>query len=189
MQEITIPTSALVRLFDYLPNPDDPGPVGPAGPIIRELDWMLLNPQPLPPREMLTPRLFRHLGPEWGPRPEPWLWAVVARAVITEHLDRLTMAGIIIVSGDTEHPVRVLTESLSAFTDEICGTPPHKGPFPGPWGPLLDTDTLHPVNLILAGIQFQKAADSLQSHPLHDAVDQAAERLLREGFDRLGSLG
>lgn len=71
MLEITVPTSALVKLFDYLPNPDDPDPVGPAGPVIRGLDWVLLNPQPLPPREVLVPRLVRHLGAEWGPRPEP----------------------------------------------------------------------------------------------------------------------
>jgi hypothetical protein len=189
MLEITVPTSALVKLFDYLPNPDDPDPVGPAGPVIRGLDWVLLNPQPLPPREVLVPRLVRHLGAEWGPRPEPWVWASTTRAVITAHLDRFTMAGIIIVSGDTEHPVQVITKSLSTVVDELCGTPPHKGPFPALWGPLLDTGTLHPVNLVIAGIQFQKAADALQDHPLHDALDQAAERLLGEGFNRLGSPG
>jgi hypothetical protein len=116
------------------------------------------------------------------------VWASATRAVITAHLDRFTMAGIIIVSGDTEHPVRVITESLSTFIDELCGTPPHKGPFPGPWGPLLDSDTLHPVNLVIAGIQFQKAAVALDGHPLRGALDNAAERLLGEGFNRLGSL-
>jgi hypothetical protein len=187
MREITIPTAALVKLFDYLPNPDDAEPGGPAGPVMRRLDWVLRGPQPLPPREQLASQLIRQLGAEWGPRPEPWLWSTTTRAVISQHLDRFTMAGIIIVSGDNEHPARVINESLSALIDNFCGTPPFKGPFPGPWGPLLDSETLHPVNLIMAGIQFQKAAGAFDGHPLHDALDQAAERLLGEGFNRLGS--
>src|SRR4051812_5893081 len=57
------------KQFDYYPNPDDPGdsnhpfgPYGPHGPILhnvldfqrlRQLDWVSLNPQPLPPKESL----------------------------------------------------------------------------------------------------------------------------------------
>jgi hypothetical protein len=57
--------AALVRLLDAVlyPNPDDPGdpsspwgPYGPIGPVIsgllRDLSWVLLNPQPLPPRDL-----------------------------------------------------------------------------------------------------------------------------------------
>ena len=52
-------------VFDAVlyPHPDDPGdpsspwgPYGPIGPVIsgllRDLSWVLLNPQPLPPREI-----------------------------------------------------------------------------------------------------------------------------------------
>ena len=61
-QPINVPRAALVRLLDAVlyPNPDDPGdprspwgPYGPIGPVIsgllRDLSWVLLNPQPLPP--------------------------------------------------------------------------------------------------------------------------------------------
>src|ERR687890_307193 len=64
-QPINVSRAALVRLLDAVlyPNPDDPGdpsspwgPYGPIGPVIsgvlRELSWVLLNPQPLPPREI-----------------------------------------------------------------------------------------------------------------------------------------
>src|SRR5215208_2672803 len=64
-QPINVTRAALVRLRDALlyPNPDDPGdpsspwgPYGPIGPVIsgllRDLSWVLLNPQPLPPREI-----------------------------------------------------------------------------------------------------------------------------------------
>src|SRR5215204_2101655 len=62
-QPINLTRAALVRLLDAVlyPNPDDPGdpsspwgPYGPIGPVIsgllRDLSWVLLNPQPLPPR-------------------------------------------------------------------------------------------------------------------------------------------
>src|SRR5215204_2144592 len=64
-QPINLTRAALVRLLDAVlyPNPDDPGdssspwgPYGPIGPVIsgllRDLSWVLLNPQPLPPREI-----------------------------------------------------------------------------------------------------------------------------------------
>src|SRR5215218_8442157 len=64
-ESINVSRAALLRLLDALlyPNPDDPGdpsspwgPYGPIGPVIsgllRDLSWVLLNPQPLPPREI-----------------------------------------------------------------------------------------------------------------------------------------
>ncbi len=64
-QTINVTRATLVRLLDAVlyPNPDDPGdpsspwgPYGPIGPVIsgllRDLSWVLLNPQPLPPREI-----------------------------------------------------------------------------------------------------------------------------------------
>src|ERR671920_2205108 len=64
-QPINVTRAALVRLLDAVlyPNPDDPGdpsspwgPYGPNGPVIggvlRDLSWVLLNPQPLPPRDI-----------------------------------------------------------------------------------------------------------------------------------------
>ena len=64
-QPINFTRAALVRLLDAVlyPNPDDPGdpsspwgPYGPIGPVVsgllRDLSWVLLNPQPLPPRDI-----------------------------------------------------------------------------------------------------------------------------------------
>jgi hypothetical protein len=64
-EPINVTKAALVKLLDAVlyPNPDDPGdpsspwgPYGPIGPVIsgalRDLSWVLLNPQPLPPREI-----------------------------------------------------------------------------------------------------------------------------------------
>src|SRR5215208_4036258 len=62
-EPVNVTRAALVKLLDAVlyPNPDDPGdpsppwgPYGPIGPILggvlRDLSWVLLNPQPLPPR-------------------------------------------------------------------------------------------------------------------------------------------
>ena len=62
-ESVNVAKAALVKLLDAVlyPNPDDPGdpsspwgPYGPIGPVIRwalrDLSWVLLNPQPLPPR-------------------------------------------------------------------------------------------------------------------------------------------
>src|SRR5919112_2012879 len=64
-QPINVTRAALVRLLDAVlyPNPDDPGgpsspwwPYRPIGPVfsglLRDLSLALLNPQPLPPREI-----------------------------------------------------------------------------------------------------------------------------------------
>ena len=64
-EPINVTRAALLRLLDAVlyPNPDDPGdpsppwgPYGPIGPVIggalRDLSWVLLNPQPLPPRDI-----------------------------------------------------------------------------------------------------------------------------------------
>ena len=195
MREITLSTGALAALIDHLPVPDGPEPTGPGGPVIRWLDRVGLNPQPLPPRASFMIQAAVSPGPiywgpspePWGPHPEPWAWALLTRATISRHLTQLETAGIIIVSGDLEHAIRSAGESLVAFADDICGTPPHPRPFPfpGPWGPVLDPETLHPLNLLVAGVEFQRAADSLSEHPLHDAFERSAERLLDAGLSRM----
>ncbi len=64
-EPVNVTKAALVKLLDAVryPNPDDSadrsfpwGPYGPIGPVVsgllRDLSWVLLNPQPLPPRDI-----------------------------------------------------------------------------------------------------------------------------------------
>src|SRR5574340_185891 len=97
---ITLTKASLVRLLDAVlyPNPDDPGGPGPIGPVIRwalrDLSWVLLNPQPLPPVSGPVPDPWRRLlwallnpqplPPVAGPQPDPWRSAFLARAVIDQ---------------------------------------------------------------------------------------------------------
>ena len=102
-----------------------------------------LNPQPLPPKD------------SFGPQPDPWFWASVAREVI---------AGIIIVGG--------AEGSLARIIDDYCGTPPRR-PIIGPNGPVTP-DTLHTTNLLAMAAELQRAADAFEGHELQGALADAA---------------
>jgi hypothetical protein len=69
MREITISTSALAELTDCFPNPEDPEPIGPWGPVIRLLDLVSLNPQPLPPAGGPEIGTALRRGTTWGGQP------------------------------------------------------------------------------------------------------------------------
>lgn len=171
---VTLPVSALATLvgqFAY-PNPDDPEPHGPGGPVIRNRgEWVYLNPQPLPPVE------------KWGPQPEPWRFAAAVRTSIGHILTTVELAGIIIVGGDAERPTAFAKQAVSDLVDEWCGTPPRPRPFPGPWGPTLD-EPLSVLNLIVAAVQVQRAADSVAGTPTGDILDGAAGRLFEVAAER-----
>lgn len=142
-------------------------------------DWVLLNPQPLPPRELFPPR-------EGPPGPRPRYWTVLTRAVISRHLDRLEQAGIIIVGGDVEHVLRRVADDLESFTARLVdGTPPDVSPG-DLWEPAAGPHALHPVELVLAGLQFQHAADTLPEHPLQGVLEHSAVQLVDVGLERAG---
>jgi hypothetical protein len=49
----------------------------------------------------------------------------------------------------------------------------------------LDPAELNPIDLLVAGAQFQKAADSVADGPLQADYSAAAHRLLKTGMQRL----
>jgi hypothetical protein len=51
----------------------------------------------------------------------------------------------------------------------------------------LDPAELNPIDLLVAGAQFQKAADSVANSPLQADYSAAADRLLKTGMQRLES--
>ena len=184
MREITMATSALAELISNYFDADHPKPNWDSTVRLRDLAW--LNPQLLPPAGGPEIGAVLPRGTTWGPQPEPWAWAQLTQATISHHVNLLELVGIIIVGGDAERAVSNISESLLAFTDGPCGTGPHKPHFPGPWGPVLDAEVLHPVNLVVAGVQFQRAADALGESPIHDTLEECADRLITAGLDRLG---
>jgi hypothetical protein len=71
---------------------------------------------------------------------------------------------------------------IQAFIDEYCGTHPRPWPRPWPWPPL-DIDKVEPIELLIAGAQFEIAARA--KNPLQEAFAAAAEQLMQIGVKRL----
>ncbi|MEO5651060.1 MAG: hypothetical protein ABIR03_14215 [Ginsengibacter sp.] len=153
----------------YNPNPDDPEPVGPWGPVIRQayqfskLSWVALNPQPLPPKEVIAMNLARQVIDRAG------LMNEIANGVNSNGEKQ----GIIIVSG-----------YISRFIDD-CGNgvikikiPKRRGPVPNP-----DPDpTLQPIDFIMMGLQFQAEANATGDEGLKKVFADAAGKLLDKGI-------
>jgi hypothetical protein len=128
--------------------------------------WLRLNPQPLPPKGH-------------------WRSASAARTIIAQvlTLHELTEA---LDSAGGERARGVTQRKISEFVDDWCGTRPHPKPLPWPWGPVVrGTEELQPIELIVAGAQFQKAADALEGHTLQESFEGAADRLLQTGVSHL----
>lgn len=173
MREVTMSTTVLAQLLTGGPEADGVGS-DPRAALSAWWDWVLLNPQPLPPREGYPP---------W-PSSRPRYWTLVTRAVIGRHLDRLETAGIIIVGGDVEHVVRQTAHALSEFADALSGEPSASSL--GPFAPAPNGAAPSPVDLVMAGLQFQHAADLQVASPLREVLERSAERLLETGLARAG---
>ncbi len=165
MREITMSTAVLAALLDSAEASAS-----------SRSKQVLLNPQPLPPREGYPP---------W-PRPRPGDWRSVVRVVVERHLDRLEQAGIIIVSGDVEHVVDRSTQELADFATALVGEAPGLALTSWSRSTAAEPGSLAAVDLVLAGLELQQAADGLPDHPLHEALAQAAEQLLDVGVARAG---
>ena len=166
MREITMSTTVLAGLL-----------AAAKASAFSRADQVLLNPQPLPPREERSP---------W-PGPSSADWASVAQAVVARHLERLEQAGIILLSGDVEHVVRRSSQDLVDFASELVGDTPGSALRSWPRNPAAgEVGSLQAVDLILAGIELQQAADALPEHPLAEALERSAAHLLDVGVQRAG---
>jgi hypothetical protein len=175
MLELSLSKQALIKLLERAsPDPCEPygcdpwePPNEPPEPPPWEFPrWLRLNPQPLPPKGH-------------------WRAANAARTIIAQALTmhELTEA---LASDGGERALGVIHRKVSAFVDDWCGTRPHPKPVPWPWGPLVrGTEELQPIELIVAGAQFQKAADALGGTALQESFEGAADRLLQTGVSRL----
>ena len=185
-ENITLTKATLVHLLDGVlyPNPDDPGPYGPIGPIIhralRDLSWVLLNPQPLPPRTEPNPEPWR-----FEPHPDPWRSAVLARTIIDRVVAQYQFAETLADAMQSEKAIEAVRSQIRGFADDYCGTRPPKWPWPWPGPPKFDPAQLRPMDLLVAGAQFQKAAD-LQN-PLQADFSAAADQLFKTGLKRMES--
>jgi hypothetical protein len=183
MPELSLSKQALIELLERastdpcepygcdLSQPPPPPGVGDPEPLPdpppREFPpWLRLNPQPLPPKGH-------------------WRSANAARTIIAQALNLQELSEAFASDGG-ERTLGVIQRKVSEFVDDWCGTQPHPKPFPWPWGPIVrGTEELQPIELIVAGAQFQKAADALEGNALQESFEGAADRLLQTGVSRL----
>ena len=171
--ELTIAKAALAGLFDLLgyPNPDDPGPWGPIGPVIRDQFWV-------------SGPFLTSWHSKSGPLPDPWRSAWLARWAIDQ---AVAMGRSAEGAASEEQAASILSAARSSirdFVDEFCGTiRPGKYPRPWPW-PLGPWAPSSPLDLIMAGAQFQKAATGFHN-PLTGNFANAADTLFETGWKRL----
>ena len=171
--EIVLSQRALIGLLELgFPGPDDPGPYGPAertavAGILERIERVLLNPQPLPPKERAV---------------------MAARVMIAHSISTFQTAEAIAEDGG-ERALAVIDRRVSRFVDgDLCPTPPRPpGPWPWPWGGVLDGgDPIQPAEMLAASVQFQKAADAYKDHALNAPFQNAADQLRAAGLEALG---
>jgi hypothetical protein len=182
-ETFSLSKALLVRLLDaVLPRDDDPGPYGPIGPVmrlaLRDLSWVLLNPQPLPPRS------GPHPDP-WGPGPQPWRAALLARHAIDRLVTEAQLGEVAAGRLQPDETIEVVRAHVFEIVDDFCGNRPPRWPRPLPWPPA--HDPIHGLDLLMAGAQFQKTADAMTDNLLQADFSAAADRFFATGLERMQS--
>lgn len=174
-ETINLTKTVLVKLLDFFPNPDDPEPHGPGGPVIRAIRaGFRFEPHPDPWRSGPSPDPWR-----LGPQPDPWRSAVIARTIIDRAVAQYQLAEV----EQSKSAVEGVRLQMRAYVDDFCGTRPPRWPRPWPWPPKFDPADVHPVELLIAGAEFQRAA--ALNNPLQADFSAAADQLFENGFKRL----
>jgi hypothetical protein len=138
------------------------------------LDWVALNPQPLPPKTK--------------PQQKIWRAALIAQAVVNQALLQYRQVQLV---ADGEKGLNVIRTFISEYVDDFCGTRPFPFPFPFPFpGPdprYLGQEQVQPLGLLVIGAQFQKAADYVKDDGLRSIFSAAADQLFETGLERIAN--
>jgi hypothetical protein len=175
MAEIRLSSRALAKLVErhMMTMPEEEAERGPSGPPGPDYG----GPDPFEPLR---------LNPQ--PRPSLRRSALAARTAIARALASHESAEALADDGG-DRAVGRIQGRVSDLVEDWCGTRPPR-PYPWPWGPVLrGTDELTPADLLVAGAQFQKAAEALEGHSLRQMFQDAADRLLEQGAARLDQEG
>jgi hypothetical protein len=173
-------SSALLSLVGHLsdfPNPDDPNPPGPWGPVIRraaERVRFVLGPSPDPWNELFSPV------------PDPWRVAF-AQALVQEVIDRAMLmqevADALPNAGET-HGIIIIGGFLSRFIDG-CGTGRIKRPLPPPRHH--GDGKLSSQELVVMAAQFEQSAAATDNEGIRREFRKAGNNLLEIGVRGLQS--
>jgi hypothetical protein len=167
-------------------DPDNPSPPGPWDPVIRnafeqttlrlgpfpdpwrtsrasKLDWVALNPQPLPPRTAFLVELAKQVADR----------GVLMQEVADNIHHGGEQQGIIIVGG-----------YFSSFVDFVCGSVGRpKFPFPPPKG--VDGDRLSPLELLTMAAVFEDYSQTVVGDSLRQELSNTGAKLSQAALPRV----
>lgn len=193
-KQFTKLVKGLAGLAGY-PDPDNPRPPGPWDPVIRDsilkrvglaqagpqpvpwrrqqeqvlssLNWRLLNPQPLPPREA---------------------WGILAANAIVADIQEKTALTHLFPEEFHERAAESIQSNLEILIDYWCGTPPPRFPIPIPPFPEPEPDprelAVNPLDLIMMGVMFDNLTQTV-TESLQDALSVTAVAFQNAGLERL----
>jgi hypothetical protein len=179
---LTLTKASLVTLLDALLSlsPEDSGELRTpwrqydrVGPCLRlaRYDYLRvsLNIQSLPSPPHLHSDLRRS--------------ALLARIVINQAVAHFQIAEGCAGAEQMERRAETIRSDIREFVDDFCGIRPPRWPRPWPWPPTLVSSQLCPLDLLVAGAQFQKAANF--ANPLQADLSSAADQLFETGLKRM----
>ena len=153
---------------------------------INRNEEVALNPQPLPP--LTGGRFGSHFH---SPQPEPWIGGLIASRMIERAVSQLQLAEIMVGQDGFERAQKGILSSMLQEIDDFCGTVPHRFPwwwhwvFPIPPPPPGDPWPINPAILLMAGIEFSRAAEMTREGDLQSVLGKAADQLFEVGLNRL----
>lgn len=180
MKTINFTKEAFVSFLDsvYMPNPDDSDPYDPwdpIGPVANDYLSKFFNQQLLLALASTRIRSGIRSG-NFRPPPQPYRMAALSQALIARAVGQFQLAE---VMGSSEKAGDAIGGYLFDVLDDWCGTRPHKWPFPRRFL----VDELRPVDFLVAGAEFQKAA--MLNNPLQKHFADAADQLFEVGLKQL----
>jgi len=176
MKTINFTKEAFVSFLDsvYMPNPDDDDPfdpLDPIGPVANDYLSKFFNQQ-----RLLALASTRIRSGNFRPLPQPYRMVASSQALIARAVGQFQLAE---VMGGSEKAGDAIGGYLFDVLDDWCGTRPHKWP----WPRRFSVDQLSPVDLLVAGAEFQKAA--MLDNPLQKHFAAAADQLFEVGLKQL----
>jgi hypothetical protein len=159
-RQLTVSRSVLAGVLNHMyPDPEAVGPLGPYGPVVR--------------------RSVERAGP----LPDPWLGAAAAGALIRHVLGQQELA---VSLGAAERGNELARTSIQRFVADFCGTPPRPHwPFPWPPPPWWAQGEVRPVDVLVAGAQFHRVAETMPDNVLAAEFDAGADELFAVGLRQL----
>lgn len=175
-------TSFVSTLINGYPNPEDPDPPGPWGPVIRRAlerirlvagphpdpwSWAALNPQPLPPRLAFVVAFTRET---------------------IEKVSSLHELAEALPEDAQGHAQQAASGLMARFIDD-CGNgriPPWRR-WPFPWPPRREEmeEAINPAELVVIGAQLAAAASTVASERLQRDLGEAGNKLMEAGLAQM----